>query len=117
MDSTVFLVLSSWTLVLLQVVTRNLSANWMPNPKIELLEPLGQADDAHAAWFLSSLGKDPPRLSATGSASVLACKENRRHEQGFPSRSALICTRGRVRPHLGISVALGGPVTQGTLGS
>ena len=113
MDSTVFLVLSSWTLVLLQVVTRNLSANWMPNPKTQLPEPLGQADDAHAAWFLSSLGKDPPRLSANGSASVLACKENRR----FPSHSALICTRGGVRPQLGISVALGGPVTQGTLGS
>ena len=117
MDSTVFLVLSSWTLVLLQVVTRNLSANWMPNPKIQLPEPLGQAYDAHAAWFLSSLGKDPPRLSATGSASLLASNENRSDEQGFPSRSALICTRGGVRSQLGISVALGVPVTQGTLGS
>ena len=30
-------------------------------------------------------------------------------------RSGLIRTRGRVRSQLGISVALGGPVTQGSL--
>jgi len=54
----------------------------------------GQDDDVQAAWFLSSLGKIPQAVHLLGERTGPRVQWRPQHEQGFRSRSALICTRG-----------------------